>query len=263
MTDKNEKIRLPKYQYGDEQYKNTHKIDQWPDGTTISYNPESGKESLILKHSSGSYYEFRGTGSVVHFAANNQLMYQKGGLTMSIDNSGDIKISGHGRINVDHDAHIEVAKNASVAVNGMAEIHSKGHVKFSAADILLSSKGSIVLASGRDIELKADKGRILQHSAGANQLTTDSGDFHIEVGGKMKAVVSDNIDIKTSKQMLTESSQDTQIKSSSKITTQSSDSTTFKSDDKIDITASKDIKTQGLSTKIQGGGAVGVPTTFV
>lgn len=262
MTDSNEKNRLPKYQYADEDYKNFHKIDQWPDGTTISYNPEGGKETLIVKHSSGSYFEFRGTGSVVNFSSNNHLTYQKGGMTLSVDNNGDIKMSGHGRINVDHDAHIEVAKNASVAVNGMADIHSKGHVKFSAADILLSTKGSIVLASGRDIELKADKGRILQHSAGANQLTTDSGDFHIEVGGKMKAVVSDDIDMKTSKKMLTESAQDTQVKSSAKILTISTDDTKLKSSAKIDVRADNDIVTKGKTTKIQEGGAAAPPTTF-
>lgn len=248
MTDSKETKRLPKYQYGDQEYKNTHKHWQWPDGTSIHYNPEEGSETLVIHHSSGSYFEFRGTGTTVQFSPNNHVMYQKGGMTMSVDNNGDIKFSGHGRVNIDHDAHIEVAKNASIAVNGMAEVHSKGHVKFSAADIYLgTTQGSIVLASARDIEIKADKGRILQHSAGVNQLTTDSGDFHTEVGGKINLKAKDDINSETDK--------DISEKAGGKIIEKASDDITTETEGgEIKITAKKEITTKGKETRLQGGG---------
>ena len=120
--------------------------------------------------------------------SSHHMFYQKGGLTLSVDNNGDVKMAGHGRVNIDTDAHIEVAKDASIVVNGQAEIVGRGHVKFAAADISLqSTQGSIVLNAARDIEIRADKGRIFQHSSGVNQLTTDSGDFHVEVAGDIVA----------------------------------------------------------------------------
>lgn len=183
MTEKEAK-RAPDIQYTKQEYKNNHKIMQWPDGTVIVYNPESNNETLTIYHSSGSYHEFRGTGSMVTFASNNHLMYQKGGLTMSVDNNGDIKLMGHTRLNIDGDLHAEVAKNASLVINGMSEVVSRGHLKFAAADIeLATTQGSIVINAARDVEVKADKGRILQHSSGVNQVTTDAGDFHVEVAG--------------------------------------------------------------------------------
>jgi len=242
-----EKIRLPKYEYGTQEYKNTHKHWTWPDGTSIFINPEGESETLSVHHSSGGYFEFRSNGTSVQVSPNNHVMYQKGGLTMSVDNNGDVKMSGHGRINIDTDGHFEVAKNASIAVNGMAEIFSKGHVKFAAADIsLASTKGSIVLHAARDVEIKASKGRVLSHSAGAMQLTTDSGDIHMEAGGKIVSKSkSDNVTDSGGK--ITEKG--TELKSTI------SGSVLFQADGVI--------TTKGSQTDVQGGGPTMPPHTVV
>ena len=87
----------------------------------------------------------------------------------------------------------------------MADIHSKGHVKFSSSRYFVINKRINCTVSGRDIELKTDKRTDSStFLPGQNQLTTDSGDFILKLR-KMKAVVSDDIDMKTSKKMLTES----------------------------------------------------------
>lgn len=157
------------------------KVAEWPDGTVIHLNTKKGEENLRIYHSSGSLSEFRSDGTHVSFTSNNGITYSKGGITVSYDHSGDSKAAGHARISLGHDAHIEVAKNANIVVNGRADVHSTGHLKLSAADLQLStSEGSLVFASARDIEFKADS-RVLMHSKAVTQITSDA-DVHIESG---------------------------------------------------------------------------------
>jgi uncharacterized protein (DUF2345 family) len=177
---------------------------EWPDGTIVHLNTKKGEENMRVYHSSGTYSEFRTDGTSVHFTSNNNVSYQKGGVTITYDHNSDTKGMGQSRISVSHDTHIEVAKNASIVVNGQTDLHSTGHLKVSAAgDLSLSTgSGSIVLAAERDIEMKSKGGRILMHAeGGAVQITSKDGDIHSECGGDivnvaqgdMKSTIQGNI----------------------------------------------------------------------
>lgn len=218
----------------------TTKVIQTPDGRVQVHSTRAETEGHLDYQADGSFKYHSSTGSVVEFASNNHLMYQKGGFTLTVDNNGDIKMSGHGRVNFDHDTHIEVAKNASIVVNGLAEVHSTGHLKITAADLYLgSTKGSVVINAARNLEMTATKGTITQHSTGVHTITTDSGDFHVDTAGM--------IDMK--------SSMDTSIKSQAGITTQSQSDTNINS-------SGGNINTKGQHTNIQGPGNAATPTTF-
>lgn len=163
----------------------TQKISQLPDGTIERHITVDGMETRQRFHSSGAYSEWRPDGTSIHHHANNSHEYAKGGTTMSVDQHGDTKIAGHGRINIDTDGHVEFAKNASIAVNGMAEIAApKGHIKMSASEIAMSStQGSISMNAARDFEMKTTAGRMAIAVQGVMTMQTAQGDIHMNAGG--------------------------------------------------------------------------------
>lgn len=180
------------------------KVWNWPDGTIVHLNTKKGEENMRIYHASGTYSEFRTDGTVVNFTSNNNISYQKGGVTITYDHNSDTKGMGQARVSVSHDTHIEVAKNASIVLNGQADVHSTGHLKISAAgDLSLSTgSGSVVIAAERDIEMKSKGGRVLIHAeGGAVQITSKDGDVHTECGGDivnvaqgdMKSTIQGNI----------------------------------------------------------------------
>lgn len=217
------------------------KVFEWPDGTVIHINTRKGEENLRVHHASGSYDEYTSNGVRLNMSSNNSVSYSKGGVTLTYDGNSDTKGPGHARLSLDHDAHIEVKKSASIAVAGTAEVVSVGHVKVAATDLYLgTTKGSIVLNSARDIEIKA-AGRVLAHADQAVQITSKSGDVHVEAGD------------------------DTIVKSKGKteITAGSNVKLEAKGE-KNEILSGKDVVTYGkTSTKVQKGGAAAPPTTFV
>jgi hypothetical protein len=165
----------------------SQKITQGPDGTVHRVCTVDGKEVKQEFHSSGSFKEWRSDGSTHTFDAKNGHTYSKGGATTSVDNHGDVKMSGHSRISIDTDGHVEFNKNASIAVNGVCDIACpKGHIKMSASEINMSStQGSISMAAARDFEMKTTKGRFAIATQGVHTTQTGSGDHHISAGGKM------------------------------------------------------------------------------
>lgn len=245
-----EKVRLPPIpdELTSVKYDPTTKIYQTPDGRVVVHSVRQDVEGILEFQADGSYKVHSNTGSIVEFAANNHLMYQKGGFTMTVDNNGDIRMAGHGRINIDHDAHIEVAKNASIAVNGMTDIHSTGHVKITAADFYFgATKGSIVFNSARDMEFTATKGRMTFHSSGVQTHTTDSGDFHVNTAGVLDL----------------NSGMDTTVNAQGNMTLDTKQSMTSKSVQDNTVSAKGSVKTfSDQGTKLEGGGAIGPPTTI-
>lgn len=87
-------------------------------GHSTEHDDTPGNERIRTAHKSGSYDEISADGRRVTATVNNQVIYTKGGLTISVDQNGDIKIGGHARITVGGDAHIEVSGDVSAAVGG-------------------------------------------------------------------------------------------------------------------------------------------------
>lgn len=244
----------------------TQKIIQYPDGSWDRIITIDGKTTRQSHHASGSYEEKRSDGTHVMFAANNTIMYSKGGITMSIDNHGDIKIKGHARINVDTDAHIAVGKNASIAVGGAADVYASGHIKLAATDIAIQSTGgSIVFNSARDIELRADKGRITGHSSGVTTFTTDSGDFHVDSAGKVQMNSKMDTDIKSGAKLNTTSKDATNITSQDALNTNSQTDTTINTKAKTEIKSQKATNIHGFDdgVNVAGGQVAATSAAFL
>lgn len=249
-----EKIRHPEPQITREKNIPTKeygllKVWEWPDGTVVHINTEKGKESMRVYHSSGTYDEYTGKGNRIHFSSNNELRYQKGGVTVTFDNNMDTKGSGHSRLSIDHDTHIEVKKNASIAVAGTADIVSVGHVKVAATDIYLgATKGSIVLNAARDIEIKAGS-RVMVDSGAATQITAN-GDIHIETQQDAVIKAQQNISNKAQSNFTVDAQSDVGINAKGKLSAKSG-SDAF-------VEASSGLNLKGSDVKVGGGSKVEV-----
>ncbi len=157
------------------------KVIEWPDGTIISINTEKGKENLRIHHSSGVYHEFTSEGTAIQFSSNNSVNYSKGGMTVTYDNSGDTKASGHMRVNFDHDAHVTFQKNASIVVGAKANIASLGELKIAAkGNLYLGAGAKVCINGGKGVEINGHDGRVEIEASGVVYLHSKSGDVHLE-----------------------------------------------------------------------------------
>ena len=104
-------------------------------GHLIEIDSTPGNERYRIGHKSGTYTEISANGRKVEVVVGHEHKYHKGGVTISVDQNYDVKISGGQRISVSGDAHIEVAGNSSsvtkgnsvVAVNGNMTSYTKGN----------------------------------------------------------------------------------------------------------------------------------------
>lgn len=163
----------------------TQKIEQFPDGSIHRRITKDGKETHQMWSSTGAYTEIRPDGSRIDFSSNNSVSYAKGGTTMSIDNNGDIRLSGHKRINVDVDAHITFGKDVTIMSGGRMAVEAQGGLKMAGSDVgIMSTSGAIAINSDREVAIQsANKTSI--HSEGVTTMTTGKGDLHIASGGEI------------------------------------------------------------------------------
>lgn len=179
----------------------TQKIEQYPDGSIHRRITRDEKESHQIWHSTGAYTEIRPDGSRVDFHSNNSVAYSKGGTTMSIDNHGDVRMSGSNRINVDVDAHITFGKDVSIMGGGRMSVEAQGGLKMAGADVgIMSTSGAVAINSDREVAIKsANKTSI--HSEGVTTMTTGGGDLHIASGGEIDFNSKGDASIKTNGKM--------------------------------------------------------------
>lgn len=179
----------------------TQKIEQWPDGSIHRRITKDEKESHQIWHATGAYTEIRPDGSRVDFHSNNSVAYSKGGTTMSIDNHGDVRMSGSNRINVDVDAHITFGKDVSIMGGGRMSVEAQGGLKMAGADVgLMSTSGAVAINSDREVAIKsANKTSI--HSEGVMTMTTGGGDIHMASGGELDFNSKGDASMKTNGKM--------------------------------------------------------------
>lgn len=87
-------------------------------GHQIEVDDTPGAERIRIGHKSGTYLEISSGGRLVQASAGHTFEYHKGGMTVSIDQNGDMKVNGGHRLSVSGDSHIEVGGDAHVACKG-------------------------------------------------------------------------------------------------------------------------------------------------
>ena len=121
--------------------------------TWITEN-ENTKESRTYIHPSGTHSTIHPDGTKIEYIQGKTVMYHKSGLTVSSDENFDLKVSGHGSIQVEGGVHLEVKGNASVAVAGDAVMAVAKNFGVRAENIYMGASGNFNMNVGGDF--KAD-----------------------------------------------------------------------------------------------------------
>jgi len=128
-------------------------FSSWTEGV-LHIDDTPGEARWFYRHSSGSYGEWSSDGKVVHFTVGDIKNYGKGGVTFTVDENNDVKISGHNRLLVGGGAHIEVAGDAGIAVGGTTALVGMGKVNVRSKFMYLSSDQDMNFNCGGNCSMK-------------------------------------------------------------------------------------------------------------
>lgn len=152
-------------------------------GHEIHYDDTPGAERIRFAHKDGSYIEINPGGKVVQFTVGHQQSYNKGGVTLTIDENNDVKIHGHQRLNVSGGSHITVAGDADVVCGGGMNTVVGGDMKAAVA-----GDGYIGVAGNGNMHINGQmalsvEGSMTMDVAGDTTMTT--GGTHTIKAGKI------------------------------------------------------------------------------
>lgn len=166
----NDKERNPKQSTQRSQYPR-----QWilktPGGVTMLVGNERGKEHIIISHPSGSHVEYHPDGTVTSHNNAEKVDYTKGGVTISVDENNDVKVTGHNKMQVSGGGHIEVAGDAGIVVAGDVMLGGMKNFAMSAKNVYLGARGNFNIASSGDFKIDS-KGKSTVISDGDMTLGT-------------------------------------------------------------------------------------------
>lgn len=118
-----------------------------------------GAERLRTAHKSGTFFEVSADGRKVELVVGDQYHYVKGGLTLTVDNNGDILFAGNLKMVVQGDLHAEVFGDLSSVVSGDSTITTLGDsVNMIAGDALAKVEGSMSASVDKNlnVDIKGD-----------------------------------------------------------------------------------------------------------
>lgn len=95
-----------------------NRVTTYPDGTEIHVDSTEGHSRYEIRHSSGNLLQMADDGMHTTITVGNRHDYIKEGLTLTVDQNGDIHIAGHARLSVQGGAHIEVMGDTSLVTTG-------------------------------------------------------------------------------------------------------------------------------------------------
>ena len=171
---------------------------------TVDDTPD--KERLRYAHKSGTYFEMSQDGRKVELVQANDYKYIKGGLTLTIDDNGDIKVGGSVRFVVGGDFYGEIKGNAIAAIGGslVATVNKDldAHVGQNATATVGKDLTAVV---GRDAATTV--GHDMSAFVAGNMSTSVTGESYEVVQGNKTIVVGGAFEIKAAR--ITETSDST------------------------------------------------------
>lgn len=128
-------------------------------GHEVHFDNTPGAERIRIAHRKGTYAEIGPDGKLTVFAVGNRQEYNKGGVTITVDENSDVKIAGHQRICVGGGSHIEVAGDAAVTVGGDSTSVVGGNMKAAVAgDSYIGTGGTMNMNAGGKLNISAPAG---------------------------------------------------------------------------------------------------------
>lgn len=131
---------------------------QMTGGHRLVVSNEKGKEAVRFFHPSGSYFEFQPDGKVTAFTVGENKVYNKGGVTLSIDENNDVQVAGHNKLYVAGGGHIQVNGDVDIVAGGKANLALPG------GSLGISMNGNMFLATSGKMIFNAQGGVDFQGS---------------------------------------------------------------------------------------------------
>jgi hypothetical protein len=160
------------------------KVWQTQGGIKLVYGDEKGKQFFRLIHPSGTYTEIYPDGKMTTLTVGDAKNYAKGGVTMTIDENGDIKFNGHSKFVVAGGAHIEVAGDAGVAVGGDIAMVGMKSFKMDVQDAYLGVRGNLGISVEGSTAIET-KGETMIRSDGDMHIKSSGGNVNQDAGADM------------------------------------------------------------------------------
>lgn len=166
-------------------------------GHEMHWDDTPGRERIRMGHRAGTYFEIAEDGRKVELVSANEYKYTKGGLTLTVDKNGDIKIGGLFRLVIGGDAHVEIngdvtasiGGSLTAAVNKNAEIHTGQNATITAGqNITASADKDIYATAGQDMAVVVGRNLTAIVQGDSTELTLGNRNF--QVAGEYKVVAS-------------------------------------------------------------------------
>lgn len=161
-----------------------NQVTVFPGGHEVHYDSTPGKERIRFAHKSGTYTEIYAQGDQTELVVGNSQQVFKGGLTLSVNDNGDIQIGGHARILIGGGAHLEVAGHAGIAVGGDVALVAGGNLKFNVQDIGIRARGNLDINVAKNTTIQTH-GNFTQMTGG-NSTIQAKGSSELAAAGAVK-----------------------------------------------------------------------------
>lgn len=166
-------------------------------GHEMHWDDTPGHERIRLAHRAGTYFEISEDGRKVELVSANEYKYTKGGLTLTVDKNGDIKVGGLFRLVIGGDAHVEINGDVTASIGGSLTAAVNKNAELHVGESATVTAGQNITATA-DQNIYASAGQDLVAAVGGNMTAVVQGDSteltlgnrSFQVGGEYKIVAS-------------------------------------------------------------------------
>lgn len=145
-------------------------------GHKITFDSTPGYRVLELAHGSGTHWQIAEDGKETKIIVGNSHQHYKEGVTITIDECGDILISGHSRISIGGGCHVEVKGDVDLITGGDFNHYVGGNYN-------LVVMGQYNIQTQKDTSFTSGKGFF--YNARENYIMKVTGTATFESGGNM------------------------------------------------------------------------------
>jgi hypothetical protein len=156
-----------------------NRVSTYPDGTEIHIDSTPGHSRYEVRHSSGNIMQMADDGMTTTITVGNRHDYMKEGLTLTVDQNGDIRIGGHARVVVQGGAFVEVLGDTNLVTTG-------NMVQFVGGNL------NTVVGGDHNMQISGN-----YNLTSKNNTTTVKGDHQTDTSGTSKETVGGTMDKKS------------------------------------------------------------------
>lgn len=151
-------------------------------GVEIDVGDEPGKQYIKVHHPIGTYMTIWPDGKMETHVRGEKRDYNKGGVTITVDENQDVHINGHSKLHIGGGAHIECTGDAGIVCGGDVSLAAlSGSIGMQCKNFYLGATGDFSLNVGGDTNIQTagatfmGSGSKITQQAGKIQLNPNGG----------------------------------------------------------------------------------------